>query len=100
MRKAMLVGIVGGALALMSGVASASGSLSPKQCDSYPFVRTSKPVTQRQIQRELAELESVGYRPSPSNSDYPYDIESAEHRLRVEYRRDCPVPDHASAGQS
>lgn len=100
MRKAMLVGVVGGALALMSGVASASGSLSPKECDSYPFVRTSKPVTQRQIQRELAELESVGYCPSPSNSDYPYDVESAEHRLRVEYRRDCRLPGHTSAGQS
>ncbi|HKT98206.1 MAG TPA: DUF4148 domain-containing protein [Paraburkholderia sp.] len=80
-------------LALLSFVAApafASAKLTPQQCQDYPFVRTSHPVTHQQLQNELGELEAVGYNPFDSDDDdYPQDLQAAEHRLQEKYRADC-----------
>jgi hypothetical protein len=75
---------------LASGAASASGKLTPGECNDYPFTPLSKPVTHAQLMKELSELESVGYDPSASGDNYyPSDIQAAEARLAVKYRADC-----------
>ena len=83
-------------LSLLAAPAFASAKLTPQQCHDYPFVRTTHPVTHRQLQNELQELESVGYSPGDSDDDdYPQEIQAAEQRLQTQYRHDC-LP---SAGQ-
>ena len=72
-----------------SSVAMADSHLTPKQCTQYPFKKPTGEVTQRQLQRELRELEAVGYNPSADNNYYPNDIEKAENKLQAEYKRDC-----------
>jgi hypothetical protein len=75
--------------ALMALASTAQAApLTAHQCNSYPFVRLSGPVTQRQLQRELAELQSVGYRGMRDN-DYPHLLHVAERRLNAKYQRDC-----------
>ena len=80
-------------LALLSVVACpafASSKLTTEQCRDYPFVRTAQPPSHQQLQNELRELESVGYNPaSGDDSEYPLDLQSAEHRLQAKYQRDC-----------
>lgn len=83
--------MIAGAFAMLyaSPAAFAAPGLTPHECASYPFVRTGH-VTPRQLKRELAELESVGYRLGDDNdADYPNQIEAAEARLHAEYRQDC-----------
>jgi hypothetical protein len=81
------------ALALLSFIASpvfASSKLTPGQCNDYPFVRTAQPPTHQQLKNELRELESVGYSPaSGDDSEYPLDLQSAQHRLQEKYQKDC-----------
>lgn len=78
------------ALASLAVPALAASTLSPKQCNDYPFVKLNKPVTHRQLQNELKELESVGYDPATGDQDdYPSDLEQAEAKLQVKYRQDC-----------
>lgn len=80
------------AVASVGCVASMSASAAPlsaKECHSWPFVHTASGVTHHQLMRELKELESVGYRPTDNDVYYPEDIQTAEHRLHVEYREDC-----------
>jgi hypothetical protein len=60
------------ALMVASAGAFAGTRLTPQQCNAY---------------RELAELESVGYRPALDN--YSLDISDARARLNAEYVRDC-----------
>ncbi|QGZ64655.1 DUF4148 domain-containing protein [Paraburkholderia acidisoli] len=77
-------------LASLAVPAFAATTLSPRQCNDYPFVKLDKPVTHRQLQNELKELESVGYDPSAGDQDdYPSDLEQAEAKLQVKYRQDC-----------
>ncbi|RKP54556.1 DUF4148 domain-containing protein [Pararobbsia silviterrae] len=84
-RRSTLVFI---ALCAFASTAFADLHLTPQQCNAYPFKPVAH-VTRRGLQRELAELEAVGYRPQQTDVDYPADIERAEHALRVVYRRDC-----------
>jgi Domain of unknown function (DUF4148) len=72
-----------------SAVASASPHLTPQECNDYPFKRPVGEVTRAQLQRELGELEAVGYQPEGAEADYPKDIERAEKKVRAEYNRDC-----------
>lgn len=77
-------------LSCLAAPAFASAKLTPQQCQDYPFVRTTRPVTHQQLQNELRELESVGYSPSDGDDDdYPQDLQAAEHRLQAKYRADC-----------
>ncbi|WP_395064792.1 hypothetical protein [Paraburkholderia silvatlantica] len=78
-------------LSAMSAFADVASNLTSCECKSHPFASTSTPLTSRQLQRELQEVEAVGYRPRPSNFAYPADIETAERRLHEEYRRDCVI---------
>jgi hypothetical protein len=82
------------ALMMASGLAMAS-HLTPEECNSYPFKPAHGAVTQDDLNRELAELESVGYRPAIDN--YALDISDARARLNAEYKRDC-APPHATTG--
>jgi hypothetical protein len=72
-----------------SASAMAAPGLTPKQCNSYPFVHTQGDVTHKQLMRELGELEAVGYNPANDTDNYPNDIEAAEAKLQAEYRADC-----------
>jgi hypothetical protein len=77
-------------LSVVAYPAFASSHLSAQQCSDYPFVRTAQPPSHQQLQNELRELESVGYSPaSGDDSEYPLDLQSAEHRLNVKYQQDC-----------
>ena len=74
--------------------------LTPRECNSYPFVRTNAPITRHQVQRELRELEQVGYRPPGERNTYPDQIRAAEHRLMDKYQRDCSGMTVAPANNS
>jgi hypothetical protein len=91
-------------LALLSVVACpafASSKLTTEQCRDYPFVRTAQPPSHQQLQNELRELESVGYNPaSGDDSEYPLDLQSAEHRLNAKYQRDCTAPGNGAIASS
>lgn len=78
-----------------SSLAFASGHLTPHQCSSYPFTPTHGALTTHDVARELAELESVGYRPGIDN--YSPDIGDARARLMAEYAKDC-LPSQTAAG--
>jgi hypothetical protein len=92
--------LLAGTLLFASTSALASGPLTPQECNAYPFVQTNRPVTHRDLMRELSLLESVGYRPSPSDDyDYPNDIRTAEQRLNAKYLADCR-PTQAAAQTS
>lgn len=72
------------------GVAAHAAPLTAGQCHDYPFVKTSAPVTHKQIVNELSELESVGYQPSAGDdNNYPDDIDTAQQKLMQKYQRDC-----------
>jgi hypothetical protein len=75
------------ALMVASAGAFAGTRLTPQQCNAYPFQPTHGALTQDDLNRELAELESVGYRPALDN--YSLDISDARARLNAEYVRDC-----------
>ncbi|WP_042337417.1 DUF4148 domain-containing protein [Paraburkholderia ferrariae] len=87
-------------LVLMAGssLAFASGHLTREECNSYPFKPAHGPLTQADVAREMAELESVGYRPAIDN--YSPDISAARDRLGAEYARDCMPRQHAAGGPS
>jgi hypothetical protein len=96
--------------AAFSSPAFASAKLTPQQCNDYPFVRMTQPVTHKQLQNELVELESVGYSPDDDgdSDDYPAQLQAAEQRLQEKYQRDCTqsiagvttsASNHASAMQ-
>jgi hypothetical protein len=91
---AMKLAIVPGVIAALVGLSSAwSGAanaapLTQHECTSYPFVKSGA-VTHRRLERELRELESVGYVPEPNDVTYPQDIQAAEARLHAKYERDC-----------
>ena len=88
--KFRLVCLLGGTLLAASTSALASGPLTPQECNAYPFVQTHGTVTHDDLMRELALLESVGYRPAAGQDyDYPNDIRSAEKQLNAKYLADC-----------
>lgn len=73
-----------------SAGAFAAPTLTPQECNAYPFVKTTAPLTHDQIMQELSELEAVGYQPSTGDDpDYPADLDKAQQRLWKEYARDC-----------
>ena len=77
-------------LIFASASALASSPLTPQECNAYPFVQTTGPVTHKDLMRELALLESVGYRPSAGEDiDYPNDIRRAQNDLSAKYLADC-----------
>lgn len=76
-------------LLFASGAVIASPSLTPQQCNDYPFRQPRGEITHAQLMQELAELEAVGYDPTADDNDYPTDLMSAEGKLQAEYRRDC-----------
>jgi hypothetical protein len=43
-------------------------------------------VTRAEVRHELEELESVGYRPTPNDLYYPYDLQAAEQRLEAKHQ--------------
>lgn len=75
--------------ALCSASAFAAKSLTPQECNDYPFTPLKAEVTHAQLVQELAELEAVGYNPSQDDEYYPADLELAEKKLHAEYRADC-----------
>ncbi|MGA7776268.1 MAG: DUF4148 domain-containing protein [Paraburkholderia sp.] len=78
----------------LSTAVLAAPSLTPQQCDDYPFVHPAGDVTHGQVMQELKELEAVGYRTTPDDPYYPRRIEKAEKKLQVEYRQDCMPVQH------
>lgn len=103
----MKIAIVPGVIAAIVGLGSVwpaaanAAPLTAHECTSYPFVQSGA-VTHRRLERELRELESVGYIPEPNDVTYPQDIQAAEARLRAKYKRDCVqtgvVAPHAGTG--
>jgi hypothetical protein len=86
------------ALLIASASASAEPHLTPQECNDYPFVKPTAPVTHRQLAQELIELEAVGYDPADvGNVEYPRQIDAAEERLWKEYARDCTAPSSMAA---
>jgi uncharacterized protein DUF4148 len=92
--KSAVVRLLPLALIAANSFAFASTHLTAEQCNSYPFKSVNGSPSQADIQRELAELESFGYRPALDN--YSPDIGDARNRLNAEYAKDC-VPAHAAA---
>ncbi|MGV2289814.1 DUF4148 domain-containing protein [Trinickia sp. YCB016] len=85
-----LMCLLASSLLFASASALASSPLTPQQCNAYPFVQTTEPVTHKDLIRELSLLESVGYRPATGDDlDYPNDIRSAEELLSAKYLADC-----------
>ena len=72
----------------------AAPSLTPAQCNDYPFIPLSQEVTHAQLMQELSELESVGYNPGVNDNEYPADLQLAEQKLQAKYAHDCVVAPH------
>jgi len=84
------ISIMFAALAVLSAsVHAAPVQLSPRDCHSFPFVKTASPVTHRQLMTELGELEANGYQPDATDATYPAKLDRAEHALGVAYSDDC-----------
>jgi hypothetical protein len=84
-----------------SASALAAPTLTPQQCNDYPFVKTQGPLTHRQVIQELKELEAFGYQPTLGNDPYyPDDINAAQALLWKEYARDCTPHPVATPPQS
>ena len=85
-------------LLIGSASAFASQKLTPQECNDYPFVRVPGRVTNAQLERELSELESVGYEPGPAADDlYPRtrpDLQQAEQLLHAKYVAECAPAAH------
>ncbi|MCX5539981.1 DUF4148 domain-containing protein [Paraburkholderia sp. CNPSo 3076] len=77
---------------LVAGASAfAAPTLTPQQCNDYPFVKPQGPVTHRQLINELEELEALGYDPATGDdAAYPDDLNRAQRRLWDEYAADCP----------
>jgi hypothetical protein len=73
----------------VSTAALAAPHLTPQECNSFPFARSTGEVTHQQLVQELDELESVGYLVNEDNAYYPNDILRAKRKLWTEYRQDC-----------
>jgi hypothetical protein len=87
-----------------SASAVAAQKLTPQECNDYPFVRVTGQVTNAQLERELSELESVGYEPGPAYDDsYPRtrpDLQQAEKLLHAKYVADCAPAAHRTTAQT
>ncbi|QGZ63594.1 DUF4148 domain-containing protein [Paraburkholderia acidisoli] len=70
----------------------AAPSLTPADCNAYPFTRAAGEVTHAQLEHELGELEQRGYRAGADASVYPADLKAAEQQLNADYRADCKRP--------
>jgi len=81
--KAAVVRLIPLALMVVSSFALASRHLTPEECNSYPFKQTQGTPSKADVARELAELESFGYRPAIDN--YSPDISDARNRMNAEY---------------
>ena len=92
--KAAAVRMMPLALMAASSLTLASGHLTPQECNSYPFKPAHGALSTADVARELAELESVGYRPGIDN--YSLDINDARNRLKAEYAKEC-LPDNSTA---
>jgi hypothetical protein len=87
--KLRLLCLLPAVLIVASASASAAGALTPQECNAYPFVPLTGPVTHQDLMRELSLLESVGYQPSVEDFDYPHDLMRAIKRLNVKYLAEC-----------
>jgi hypothetical protein len=92
--KAAVVRLMPLALMVAGSFAFASRHLTQQECNSYPFKSPHSALSKADLARELAELESFGYRPAIDN--YSPDISDARNRLNAEYARDC-LPAHSTA---
>ncbi|MFC0401666.1 DUF4148 domain-containing protein [Paraburkholderia rhizosphaerae] len=88
--KSVVLRVMPLALMAASSLTFASMHLTPKECNSYPFKVANGSPTTADVHRELAELESFGYRPALDN--YSPDIGEARNRLNAEYAKDCMPP--------
>ena len=91
-------------LLIGSASAVAAQNLTPQECNDYPFVRVTGRVTNAQLERELSELESVGYEPGPFEDDLyprtPPDLQQAEKLLQAKYVADCVPAAHLESDQT
>lgn len=74
--------------------AMATPRLTQAECNDYPFVPLQHTVTRKQLMREMAELQAVGYHAGAGDNDYPHDLNVAEEKLRIRYRSDCMRSSH------
>lgn len=49
-------------------------------------------VTRAQVQKELADLESVGYDPTANDDQYPRELDAAEQRLAQKNEASAGIP--------
>jgi hypothetical protein len=90
--------VIPNALMTASVCAVAADRLTPEECNSYSFTPTHGQVTQADLSRELAELESVGYWPGTGN--YSPGIPALRQRLNEKYALDCAQQHVSSDVQS
>ena len=92
--------IISAVMLIGSASALATQKLTAQECNDYPFESVTGQVTKAQLERELSELESVGYESGPAADDlYPRtrpDLQQAEQRLQAKYRADCAPAAHLS----
>lgn len=84
-KKVIAASVIG----LVASMAHAAPALTPKECHSFPFVKSAAPVTHRQLMTELAEYEQAGYNPVAVDATYPAPMQRAERVIQREYRQDC-----------
>jgi Domain of unknown function (DUF4148) len=90
--------IISAVMLIGSASALATQKLTAQECNDYPFESVTGQVTKAQLERELSELESVGYQPGPADDDsYPEtspDLQQAEKLLQAKYVADCAPAAH------
>src|SRR5260370_32846079 len=96
--------IVSAVFLIGSASAVAAQKLTPQECNDYPFNPVTGQVTHTQLDRELSELESVGYRPGADDDYYDEDgipdLQQAEKLLRAKYVADCAPAAHPANAQA
>src|ERR1700675_4307545 len=90
--------IISAVMLIGSASALATQKLTAQECNDYPFESVTGQLTKAQLERELSELESVGYQPGPADDDsYPEtspDLQQAEKLLQAKKVADCAPAAH------
>jgi hypothetical protein len=86
------------AFVAISASAIAAPTLTAAECNAYPFVQASQPLTRAQVGSELKDLAKVGYNSGEAYASPHIEIRDAQAKLQVLYKEDCAAGVASSAG--